>query len=194
MIFCFTSLVKRVTITVRKFQEVSLWHNVTKMLWSQLMVLKKRTWLSSKVFTLLYATNQAHHCSCYRHTRSSKRVCLDAEVYEELQVDAESLMKEYEKRARDAGVTDILSSSKWKSKNPPCPYYSEAENVDLILVGATGLNAFERLLVGSCILPCKSRFTGWQRKTIVNIKGEPLKILLRTHTFQFKRVLDAHDF
>ena len=31
----------------------------------------------------------------------------DAEVYEELQVDAESLMKEYEKRARDAGVTDI---------------------------------------------------------------------------------------
>ncbi|CEY04385.1 universal stress protein [Streptococcus pneumoniae] len=28
----------------------------------------------------------------------------DAEVYEELQVDAESLMKEYEKRAKDAGV------------------------------------------------------------------------------------------
>ena len=31
----------------------------------------------------------------------------DAEVYEELQVDAESLMKEYEKRAKDAGVTDV---------------------------------------------------------------------------------------
>ena len=31
----------------------------------------------------------------------------DAEVYEELQVDAESLMKEYEKRAKDAGVADV---------------------------------------------------------------------------------------
>ena len=31
----------------------------------------------------------------------------DAEVYEELQVEAQDLMAEYEKRARDAGLTDI---------------------------------------------------------------------------------------
>ena len=31
----------------------------------------------------------------------------DAEVYEELQVEAQDLMAEYEKRARDAGLTDV---------------------------------------------------------------------------------------
>ena len=55
----------------------------------------------------------------------------DAEVYEELQVEANDLMAEYEKRARDAGLTDIKVV------------------IEMILVGATGLNAFERLLVGS---------------------------------------------
>ena len=74
----------------------------------------------------------------------------DAEVYEELQVDAESLMKEYEKRARDAGVTDIhIVIEMGNPKTLLARTITDAENVDLILVGATGLNAFERLLVGS---------------------------------------------
>ena len=74
----------------------------------------------------------------------------DAEVYEELQVDAESLMKEYEKRARDAGVTDIhIVIEMGNPKTLLARTIPDAENVDLILVGATGLNAFERLLVGS---------------------------------------------
>ena len=74
----------------------------------------------------------------------------DAEVYEELQVDAESLMKEYEKRARDAGVTDIhIVIEMGNPKTLLARTIPDSENVDLILVGATGLNAFERLLVGS---------------------------------------------
>ncbi|SND30064.1 universal stress protein [Streptococcus pneumoniae] len=42
----------------------------------------------------------------------------DAEVYEELQVDAESLMKEYEKRAKDAGEQMFISSLKWEIQRP----------------------------------------------------------------------------
>ena len=70
----------------------------------------------------------------------------DAEVYEELQVEANDLMAEYEKRARDAGLTDIkvVIEKTLLAKTIP-----DKEKVDLILVGATGLNAFERLLVGS---------------------------------------------
>ena len=42
----------------------------------------------------------------------------------------------------------FISSLKWKSKDPTAHTIPDAE-VDLILVGATGLNAFEPLLVGS---------------------------------------------
>ena len=74
----------------------------------------------------------------------------DAEVYEELQVDAESLMKEYEKRAKDAGVADVhIVIEMGNPKTLLARTIPDAEEVDLILVGATGLNAFERLLVGS---------------------------------------------
>ena len=77
---------KRVTITVREeFQEVSLWHNVTKMLWSQLMVQKKQTWLFVKgVYTALRNESKltiAHVID----TRALQSVStFDAEVYEEL--------------------------------------------------------------------------------------------------------------
>ena len=68
----------------------------------------------------------------------------DAEVYEELQVEAQDLMAEYEKRAQDAGLIEMGNPKTLLAKTIP-----EQEHVDLILVGATGLNAFERLLVGS---------------------------------------------
>ena len=74
----------------------------------------------------------------------------DAEVYEELQLEAQNLMAEYEKRAKDAGVTDIqLVIEMGNPKTLLAKTIPEEEHVDLILVGATGLNAFERLLVGS---------------------------------------------
>ena len=74
----------------------------------------------------------------------------DAEVYEELQVEAQDLMAEYEKRARDAGLTDIqVVIEMGNPKTLLAKTIPEQEHVDLILVGATGLNAFERLLVGS---------------------------------------------
>ena len=65
----------------------------------------------------------------------------DAEVYEELQVEAQELMAEYEKRQV---VIEMGNPKTLLAKTIP-----DQEHVDLILVGATGLNAFERLLVGS---------------------------------------------
>ena len=64
----------------------------------------------------------------------------DAEVYEELQ----------EEKAREAGVGDVVTVV--ELGNPKTLLATEIpdeQKVDLIMVGATGLNAFERLLVGS---------------------------------------------
>ena len=66
----------------------------------------------------------------------------DAEVYEGLEG--------YIKRAKEAGVQNIASVI--EMGNPKVLLATDipdAEGVDLIMVGATGLNAFERLLVGS---------------------------------------------
>ena len=72
----------------------------------------------------------------------------DAQVYEELQLEAQNLMAEYEKRAKDVGLNDIQIEM-GNPKTLLAKTIPEQEEVDLILVGATGLNAFERLLVGS---------------------------------------------
>ena len=74
----------------------------------------------------------------------------DAEVYEGFQTEANELLEGYIKRAKEAGVQDIASVV--EMGNPKvllATEIPEAEGVDLIMVGATGLNAFERLLVGS---------------------------------------------
>lgn len=74
----------------------------------------------------------------------------DADVYEELQQEAKDLMAGYEERAKTAGVTDVkIVIEMGNPKTLLAKTIPDQENVDLILVGATGLNAFERLLVGS---------------------------------------------
>ena len=74
----------------------------------------------------------------------------DAEVYEGLQTEANELLEGYINRAKEAGVQNIASVI--EMGNPKVLLATdipEEEGVDLIMVGATGLNAFERLLVGS---------------------------------------------
>lgn len=74
----------------------------------------------------------------------------DADVYEELQQEAKDLMAGYEERAKAAGVTDVKTVIEMGNpKTLLAKTIPDQEHVDLILVGATGLNAFERLLVGS---------------------------------------------
>ena len=89
------------------------------------MVLKKRTWLLSRGVHSALRNDAKLTIAHVIDTRALQSVStFDAEVYEELQVDAESLMKEYEKRARDAGVADVHIVMKWESKNPLGTYYS----------------------------------------------------------------------
>ncbi|APZ49034.1 universal stress protein UspA [Jeotgalibaca sp. PTS2502] len=60
------------------------------------------------------------------------------------------MMDSYEKAARDAGLSDIESRIEYGSpkvmigKDLPEEYHA-----DLIMIGATGLNAVERLFIGS---------------------------------------------
>ena len=74
----------------------------------------------------------------------------DAEVYEELQEDAKKLMDQYAEKAKEAGVTNVVTVAEMGNpKTLLATDIPEEQKVDLIMVGATGLNAFERLLVGS---------------------------------------------
>lgn len=74
----------------------------------------------------------------------------DAEVYEELQADAKKLMDEYAQKAKEAGVTNVVTIVEMGNpKTLLATDIPDEQKVDLIMVGATGLNAFERLLVGS---------------------------------------------
>ena len=74
----------------------------------------------------------------------------DAEVYEELQEDAKKLMDQYAEKTKEAGVTNVVTVVEMGNpKTLLATDIPEEQKVDLIMVGATGLNAFERLLVGS---------------------------------------------
>ena len=74
----------------------------------------------------------------------------DAEVYEELQEDAKKLMDQYAEKAKEAGVTNVVTIVEMGNpKTLLATDIPDEQKVDLIMVGATGLNAFERLLVGS---------------------------------------------
>lgn len=74
----------------------------------------------------------------------------DAEVYEELQEDAKKLMDQYAEKAKETGVANVITIVEMGNpKTLLATDIPEEQKVDLIMVGATGLNAFERLLVGS---------------------------------------------
>ena len=74
----------------------------------------------------------------------------DAEVYEELQEDAKKLMDQYAEKAKEAGVANVVTIVEMGNpKTLLATDIPEEQKVDLIMVGATGLNAFERSLVGS---------------------------------------------
>ena len=74
----------------------------------------------------------------------------DAEVYEELQEDAKKLMDQYAEKAKEAGVANVVTIVEMGNpKTLLATDIPDEQKVDLIMVGATGLNAFERLLVGS---------------------------------------------
>lgn len=74
----------------------------------------------------------------------------DNYIYERLENESRSVLDTYEKQAREKGVSRIKQIIEFG--NPKVQLATEIPNrekVDLIMVGATGLNTFERLMIGS---------------------------------------------
>lgn len=84
-------------------------------------------------------------------TRSLHQVAmLDASVYEALETEARLFLSDYEARARAAGLTEVNILLEFGNpKTLLAQDLPKQTGADLMLLGATGLNAFERLVLGS---------------------------------------------
>ncbi|EJN94900.1 universal stress protein [Streptococcus ratti] len=84
-------------------------------------------------------------------TRALQSVAtFDAYIYEKLEQEAHSVLDDYEKQARERGLEKVRQIIEFGNPKPLlATEIPEREKVDLIMLGATGLNAFERLLIGS---------------------------------------------
>ncbi|HEL2575331.1 TPA: universal stress protein [Streptococcus suis] len=77
-------------------------------------------------------------------------VAFDASIYESLEKEAETLLGNYKKWATDVGLTDIATIVEFGNpKTLLSTNIPQEAGADLMLLGATGLNTFERLLIGS---------------------------------------------
>ena len=84
-------------------------------------------------------------------TRALQSVAtFDAYIYEKLEQEAHSVLDDYENQARKRGLEKVRQIIEFGNPKPLlATEIPEREHVDLIMLGATGLNAFERLLIGS---------------------------------------------
>ena len=84
-------------------------------------------------------------------TRALQSVAtFDAYIYEKLEQEAHSVLDDYENQARERGLEKVRQIIEFGNPKPLlATEIPEREHVHLIMLGATGLNAFERLLIGS---------------------------------------------
>lgn len=84
-------------------------------------------------------------------TRSFQNVSsFDSAMVEQVSSDAKKRMEEYSDRAKKAGISEVHYSIEFGSPKTIIAHdFPSKHNIDLIVVGATGLNAVERLLIGS---------------------------------------------
>lgn len=74
----------------------------------------------------------------------------DRTLSERAEEHAKELLAEYVKKAEEMGVTNVVTCIKFGSpKVVISKEIAEEFNVDIIICGATGLNAVERFLIGS---------------------------------------------
>ena len=84
-------------------------------------------------------------------TRALQSVAtFDTYIYEKLEQEAKDVLNDYEQQAREKGLTKVKQVIEFGNpKTLQARDIPDKEKVDLIMVGATGLNTFERLLIGS---------------------------------------------
>lgn len=69
---------------------------------------------------------------------------------DELVDQAKSLLADYKKYAEERGVKEVKTIIDYGSPKIQIAFkLSKENNIDLIMIGATGLNAVERLFIGS---------------------------------------------
>lgn len=74
----------------------------------------------------------------------------DNYIYDQLEKESQAVLDHYNQLAQQKGVTHLKQILEFG--NPKLLLATEIpdrENVDLIMLGATGLNTFERLVIGS---------------------------------------------
>lgn len=75
---------------------------------------------------------------------------IDRTMVEKTDQYAEELLQNYQKQALDAGITNVQYEIHYGSPKVKIPKdIAKKQKIDLILCGATGMNAFERFLIGS---------------------------------------------
>ena len=84
-------------------------------------------------------------------TRSLQSVAtFDSYIYENLEKDARGVLDDFEKRARAQGLTKVKQVIEFGNpKSLLATDLPDEYGIDLIMLGATGLNSFERFLMGS---------------------------------------------
>ena len=84
-------------------------------------------------------------------TRAFQNVSsFDSAMVEQVSVDAEAEMKKYYQQAKEMGVENVKYDVLFGSPKVLIAHdYPKEHDIDLIILGATGLNAVERLLIGS---------------------------------------------
>lgn len=84
-------------------------------------------------------------------TRSFQNVSsFDSAMVEQVSNDAKKRMEDYYARAQKAGVKKVHYSIEFGSPKTIIAHeFPQRHHIDLIVIGATGLNAVERLLIGS---------------------------------------------
>jgi len=77
-------------------------------------------------------------------------VTYDRTVIERVEDEMKTFLDECETKAKEAGVTNIIKATDYGSPKVKIPKDMAGEfDADLIVCGATGLNAVERFLIGS---------------------------------------------
>lgn len=84
-------------------------------------------------------------------TRALQSVAtFDTYIYERLEQEAKEVLGDFVKQARAAGIENVKQIIEFGNPKTLLAHdIPDREKIDLIMVGATGLNTFERLLIGS---------------------------------------------
>ncbi|PLR77800.1 universal stress protein UspA [Bacillus sp. V3-13] len=112
---------------------------------------KEAEWAFKKSIEIAKRNNASLILAHIIDTRTFATVeAYDRAIAERAQLFAEELLKNYQQRALDAGVTDVKYEIDYGSPKVKIPKdVAKKHQADLIICGATGLNAVERFLIGS---------------------------------------------